>query len=51
MSSSKLGNGRSRIFANRKLTSYQSRKPWRGCDIIASNHPRNRCESPFLWFK
>jgi len=27
MSSSKLGNGRSRIFANRKLTSYQSRKP------------------------
>ena len=27
MSSSKLGNGRSRIFANRKLTCYQSRKP------------------------
>ncbi|KAJ6867279.1 hypothetical protein NC652_038488 [Populus alba x Populus x berolinensis] len=27
MSSSKLGNGRSRIFANRKLTSYRSRKP------------------------
>jgi hypothetical protein len=39
MSSSKLGNGRSRIFANRKLTCYQSRKPRRGWDIIAYNHP------------